>query len=123
MLVEKAYRPGALSCAATDPLPEVARKMTAEHVGALAVLDGNVLVGVISERDLARAIARDANLPETTAINYASRDVLTAGLTEDTAQVARRMLDAGIRHLPVVRDKIVVGVLSMRDLLALETWL
>jgi CBS domain-containing protein len=123
MLVEKAYRPGALSCAATDSLPEVARKMAAEHVGALAVLDGNVLVGVISERDLARAVARDADLPETTAITYASRDVLTAGLTEDTSQVARRMLDAGIRHLPVVRDKIVVGVLSMRDLLALETWL
>lgn len=123
MLVEKVYRPGALTCAATDPIPDVARKMTAEHVGALAVLDGTVLVGVISERDLARAIAQDVRLPETTALAFASREVLTAGLTEDTSQVARRMLDAGIRHLPVVRDRIVVGVLSMRDLLAVETWL
>lgn len=123
MLVEKAYRPGALACAATDPVPEVARKMVAEHVGALPVLDGNVLVGVISERDLARAVAHDADLPKTTAITYASRDVLTAGLNEDTSQVARRMLEAGIRHLPVVQGKIVVGILSMRDLLALETWL
>lgn len=123
MLVEKVYRPGALTCAATDPVPDVAKKMASEKVGALAVLDGTVLVGVISERDLARAIARDADLPRTTAITFASRDVLTARLTEDTSQVARRMLDAGIRHLPVVRDRIVVGVLSMRDLLAVETWL
>lgn len=123
MLVEKAYRPRALTCAATDPLQVVARKMTTENVGALAVLDGDLIVGIVSERDLTRALAVEANLHEVTATTYASHEVKTAKLTDDTTDVARSMLDAGIRHVPVVHDNIVVGVISMRDLLAVETWL
>jgi CBS domain-containing protein len=123
MLVEKVYRPGAVTCAATDPLQDVAAKMAAENVGALAVMDGDVMIGVISERDLAHAVAQQVDPAVTTTLAFASRHVQTALPTEDTSQIARRMLDAGIRHLPVVRENIVLGVISMRDLLAVETWL
>ncbi|CAM01716.1 putative signal-transduction protein with CBS domains [Saccharopolyspora erythraea NRRL 2338] len=110
-----------MTCEATDTLDVVARKMTDEHVGAFAVLDGNRILGIISERDLVRAVAEGADPAVTKAGVLASRQVETARLDEDIADVARRMLDAGIRHLPVLRERLVVGVVSMRDLLAVET--
>jgi CBS domain-containing protein len=123
MRIDKVYRPGAVTCSATDPLSTVAQAMVAHNVGALPVLDGSMIVGIISERDLTRALAQQTDPTNATATTFASHDVQTAQPTDDTSEVARRMLDAGIRHLPVVQGKIVVGVISMRDLLAVETWL
>jgi CBS domain-containing protein len=120
--VEEVYRPGALTCDAAEPVPEVARKMIDAHVGALAVLDGDRLVGMISERDLVRAVAEHTDLPRAAAGTFSSTHVQTASLEDDTADVARRMLDAGVRHLPVIEDGSPIGMISMRDLLALETW-
>lgn len=122
MRVAEAYHPGALTCDATASLSDVAETMIEQHVGALAVHDGNMVIGVISERDITRAVARGADLSESTATDFAAHDLKTAALDEDTLQVARRMLDSGIRHLPVVRDRVVVGVVSMRDLMAVEAW-
>jgi CBS domain-containing protein len=123
MRVEEVYRPGALTCDAAEPIPEVARKMVESHVGALAVLDGDVLVGIISERDVVRAVAQHADLQRAAAGTFASTHVQTAALGEDTSDVARRMLEAGVRHLPVVENLTAIGMISMRDLLALETWI
>ncbi|MEQ7128541.1 CBS domain-containing protein [Actinopolymorpha sp. B11F2] len=123
MRVEEVYRPGALMCNATDPLSAVAREMTSKHVGALAVLDGNIIIGIVSERDIVRAAAEGVDTAHARAGTFASTDVQTARFAEDTTDVARRMLDAGIRHLPVVQDHTVVGMIAMRDLLAIEAWL
>ncbi|MDA3644295.1 CBS domain-containing protein [Saccharopolyspora indica] len=123
MRVEEVFHPGTLTCDATDALADVARRMTADHVGALAVLDGDRIIGIISERDLVRAIAEQADPRQTTATAFASHQLETAAVEEDIRDVARRMLDAGVRHLPVKRGPAVVGVISMRDLLAIETWL
>lgn len=97
MLVEKVYRPGALTCRATDPIAVAARKMVDGNVGALAVLDGNMVVGIISERDVVRAVDEGTDLSTTTATTFASHQLRMARLSEDTVDVARRMLDAGIR--------------------------
>ncbi|MFD2081613.1 CBS domain-containing protein [Actinopolymorpha cephalotaxi] len=123
MRVEEVYRPEAFACEATDSLSEAASKMTSRHVGALAVVDGNRLVGILSERDVVRAVAEGVDLLRAGAGSHATLDVETAKLAEDTTDIARRMLDAGIRHLPVVRDHTVVGMISMRDALAVEAWL
>lgn len=123
MRVEEVFHPGTLTCDASDPLEEVAAKMAADHIGALAVLDNDRITGIISERDIVRAVAEKADLRTTTATRYASHQLQTAAFGEDTRDAARRMLDAGIRHLPVKQGPDVVGVISMRDLLAVETWL
>lgn len=122
MLVSEAYHPGALTCASTDALPDVAKTMIEQHVGSLAVIDGNIIFGIVSERDVARAVAQGASPERTTAADLASRHLTSAKLDDDTLDVARRMLDAGIRHMPVVTGSTVVGVVSMRDLLAVEAW-
>jgi CBS domain-containing protein len=123
MRVEDVFHPGMLACDASDHLEDVAQKMTTEHVGALAVLEGDRIVGILSERDIVRAVAQQADLRKATVANFASRRLETGSADEDTREVARRMLDAGIRHLPVKKGNVVIGIVSMRDLLAVEAWL
>ncbi|MFF5260930.1 cyclic nucleotide-binding/CBS domain-containing protein [Actinomadura viridis] len=122
MLIGNVYRPMVLSCQAHESLVAVARRMVERKVGALAVLDGDRVAGIITERDLVGALAGAADPAAEKVAAYASLHLRTAGLDEDSQEVARRMLDADIRHLPVDDHGRVVGMVSMRDLLALETW-
>jgi signal-transduction protein with cAMP-binding, CBS, and nucleotidyltransferase domain len=122
MRIGNVYRPGVLGCRAGDRLSDVARRMTQEKVGALAVLDGDQVTGIITERDLVAAMAVSNDPGAADVSMYATARVQTAGMDEDSQRVARRMLDAGIRHLPVEEHGRMVGMVSMRDLLALETW-
>jgi len=123
MQVSNVYRPDLLTCQADDPLSAVAQKMVDEQVGALAVVgDGGQILGIISERDVTRAVARETDPRTVTASQYATKQLEVATLNDDTYRIAQRMLEAGVRHLPVVDDNELVGMVSMRDLLAVETW-
>ncbi|WP_141576757.1 cyclic nucleotide-binding/CBS domain-containing protein [Actinomadura sp. WMMA1423] len=122
MLVSNVYRPTVFVCRAEEPLADIAQRMIDKKVGALAVLDGERVAGIITERDLTAALATSPDPASETAAGYASTQVKTAAMDEDAAEVARRMLEADIRHLPVDDRGRLVGMVSMRDLLALETW-
>ncbi|MEV0970839.1 CBS domain-containing protein [Microtetraspora glauca] len=122
MRIGNVYRPVVFGCRADERLSEVARRMVEKKVGALAVLEGDQVTGIITERDLVAAMALFIDPASVNAAACAPTEVKTAGLEEDSREVARRMLDAGIRHLPVEQDGRMVGMVSMRDLLALETW-
>jgi CBS domain-containing protein len=123
MHIGNVYRPMVFGCQADERLPEVARRMVEKNVGALAVLDGDRVTGVITERDIVAAIATSDDPASMNASACASTEIQTTNLDEDTREVARRMLDAGIRHMPVGKEGRLVGMVSMRDLLALETWM
>ena len=122
MRVSDVYRPQLLTCEASELLPAVAQKMVAENVGVLAVVDGTRVAGIISERDITRATAEHRDPTACTAAHYASTDLEVATLNDETRQVANRMLESGVRHLPVLEDNEMVGMVSIRDLLAAETW-
>lgn len=122
MRIGNVYRPAIYGCWADERLSEVARRMVEKDVGALAVLDGDQVTGVITERDLVRALAETTYPGSVRAAEYASEDVETAGVEEDTRDVADRMLREGFRHMPVTKDGQMIGMVSMRDLLAVETW-
>jgi CBS domain-containing protein len=122
MKIERLYSPDLNSCVQDDRLTDVAVRMRQAEISALAVIDDRAeLVGIISERDLARAMADgvDPDMVEVSA--YASEGVAVATPDEDSAEVAERMIEAGIRHMPVVSDGRLVGMVSMRDLLAVHT--
>lgn len=122
MLISEVYRPQLVTCEMDDLLPAVAEKMTDEQVGALPVVDDTRIVGIISERDVTRAVAEETDPRTATAAQYATTELEVASLDEDTHRVAQRMLEANVRHLPVMQNHELVGMVSMRDLLAVETW-
>lgn len=121
MKIERLYTHDLSSCCPDDSLTDAAERMRRAEISALAVIDDRAeLVGIISERDLARALADTIDPGTTTVAAYATDDVVLADPDDDSAEVEARMLDAGIRHLPVVSDGRLVGMVSMRDLLAVH---
>jgi CBS domain-containing protein len=108
---------------AVDPktrLAEVARRMRIDDSDSVAVMSEDRLVGIITERDLVRAIADGVDPAETAADVIMSADPATVRADEDVDVVAVKMMRLGIRHLPVVDDKgSPVGLVSARNLVAM----
>jgi CBS domain-containing protein len=98
-------------------IADAARRMVAREAGAAVVIQDGSLVGVISERDLIRAIP-DACRPETPVAARMSRDVMTASPRTSVPEAMAIMIDGHFRHLPVVEAGRVLGMVSMRDLMS-----
>jgi CBS domain-containing protein len=109
---------GVITAEVTDTLFEAAQTMASNHVGALAVLDEGVLVGVISEADLVTAIAEEAPFELTTVDEFMTADAITITPGDDAGVAARRMVENGIGHLPVIERDSAIGMVSRGDLLA-----
>ncbi len=98
-------------------LSEVARLMTRRHIGAVVVRDTEgSLAGILSERDIVRAIARDsvAALAQTAGA-FMTRDVTTCCESDTVDDLMESMTDGRFRHLPVVEDDQIVGIVSIGD--------
>jgi CBS domain-containing protein len=102
---------------AEETLDVAADRMNWYQVGALPVLEGQQLVGIISERDLTAALAEAADPATTPVSDFMTPAPEVLGPDSELADAAQIMLKLGIRHLPIVRGGRLVGVLSMRDLL------
>jgi CBS domain-containing protein len=100
-------------------LVEAAALMRAHRISALAVLDAEAIVGILTERDLLRAIA-DGREPASTHISqYMTPSPRTIEAAEPAAKAAATMVKHRVRHLPVTDKGRLIGFLSARDLLAL----
>ena len=98
------------------PLTEVAQRMVARDVGAVLVLEEERLVGILTERDVLRAVA--GGIAENTVVSdWMTRDPETMEPDEPIRQAAVLMIHGGFRHLPIVEGERVVGMLSIRDLM------
>jgi CBS domain-containing protein len=86
-------------------------------IGALIVLDGDKLVGIFSERDYAREVILKGRSSKTTPISEVmTHNVITAKFSDTVEQAMSVMSDKHIRHLPIVEDNKVIGMLSIGDL-------
>lgn len=92
--------------------------MARENVGALAVMEEGLLVGIFSERDvISRVVSRQLEPVKTSVGSVMTRNIVIA-LADDTVESSlRKMKAAKCRHLPVVDGEILLGMLSLRDLL------
>jgi CBS domain-containing protein len=99
-----------------DSLSEVAQRMVDRDVGAVLVIDGSDLSGILTERDVLRAVA--AGIEDQTVVSdWMTRDPETMGPDDTTQHAAVLMIHGGFRHLPLVEGGDVVGMLSIRDLM------
>ncbi len=96
-----------------------ALELLARHeVGALVVMDGGRLVGVVSERDYTRKVAlQGRNSKETQVAEIMTRQVLTVTPRTIVREAMRLMSERKIRHLPVLEGATVLGMISIRDIL------
>lgn len=92
------------------------RMMAEKEVGALVVLDAGQIVGIISERDFARSIAKTEQcILDTTVMDYMTKKVVTIGPDQTVDDCMQMMTKGRIRHLPVVEGKKLIGLISIGD--------
>ncbi len=99
-----------------DTLSEAASTMWRQQTGSLLVIDGEDLVGILTERDVLKAVATGANLTDTRISEVMTKDLVTVGPQTSLREAAKVMADRWIRHLPVMGGGKLVGVVSQRDL-------
>lgn len=97
-------------------MAQACAELDSRRVGALIVCDADRVAGVISERDVVRAVAQDGAGALTRPVaDYMTRDVIFAEPGETVAVLMGRMTDRRIRHLPVLKDSRLAGVISIGD--------
>jgi CBS domain-containing protein len=116
-LLKQKNQGGVYSVSPDAPVLDAIREMAQRSVGALLVMQGSKLLGVLSERDYARKIIlKGRSSSETKVSQIMSSPVLTVQPEQSVNECMRLMTDNRVRHLPVVEGERVVGVLSIGDL-------
>lgn len=105
------------SVAPTDTVYDTIRLMATKGIGALLVLDGERLHGIVSERDYARKVILEGRSSRDTAVgDICSSPALTISPRATAEEGLALMTNKRIRHLPVVEDDQLLGVVSIGDL-------
>ena len=101
---------------ADDTFVHVATLLHEHAISSVVVMDGDRLAGIVTERDLVNLVAEGKD-PKTTKVgDRMTRDLDTVNSRTDIAEAAEHMARLRIRHLPVVDDDRLVGIISIRDL-------
>lgn len=110
-------RPPLVTAEPDNTMREACRIMDEHDIGALVVVRGEHVLGVVSERDVAHAVSMSADLDEARVATWMTSPAITARPSDPILDVAYLMLDAGIRHVPLVDEYgTVTGMLSLRDI-------
>ncbi len=112
--------PAAVTDAPDDTLAEAAAKMWQQQTGSLLIMDGDSLIGIVTERDVLRVVGEGQDPKAASLRDVMTGDPVTIRASDRVRDAARIMFDKWFRHLPVVGDDgKVVGILSLRDILSL----
>ncbi len=107
-----------VTVAKSATVQSAAEIMARENVGALMVVDGGDLVGIFSERDIiSRVISKQHDPTKTSVGSVMTRNIVIAHADDTVESSLGKMKQAKCRHLPVVDGDILLGMLSLRDLL------
>ena len=114
-----AMRSEYITVAPEDTLGEVAQRMVEEKQGgAVIVKDFGRLIGILTERDMLRAIAGRVHTSDARVREWMTPDPITVAPETDLSAASQMMLDRGFRHLPIVEHEQVVGIVSLRRAVA-----
>ena len=95
---------------------EAVALMAQHRIGSTVVMDGTRLAGIFTERDTVRAISQSHDAPAHEVSSWMTANPMTAAPDDDVEAALQTMLDHGFRHLPVVENGEVIGIVSIRDL-------
>jgi CBS domain-containing protein len=112
-----------LSVAPEDTIGEAAQRMADSNVGSSVVLEHGRLIGILTERDLLRAMAQRVHPSEARVREWMTAEPVAVSESTTADEAARLMVGNGFRHLPVVDGDRTLGVVSLRDVMrhGLET--
>jgi CBS domain-containing protein len=99
----------------SDTIGETAQKMVERGVSSAVVSDYGTLIGIVTERDLTRAVAGRVHTSEARVREWMTSDPITLGPSATADEAAKIMLDNGFRHVPIVDEGRAVGIVSIRD--------
>ncbi|QIW25128.1 CBS domain-containing protein [Sulfolobus sp. S-194] len=115
-IVKEYMKTQVISVTKDTKLSEVAKVMTEKNIGSVIVVDGNKPVGIITERDIVKAIGKGKSL-ETRAEEFMTASLITIREDSPITGALALMRQFNIRHLPVVDDKgNLKGIISIRDI-------
>ena len=106
-----------VTVAPEDTLGEAAEKMERNQVGSAIVSDYGRMIGILTERDLLRAVAGRTHSSEARVREWMTKDPVTATEAMEAEEAARILLERGFRHLPVVEGERAIGIVSIRDVM------
>ena len=106
-----------LSVAPEDTIGEAAQLMADANVGSSVVLEHGRLIGILTERDLLRAMAQRVHPSEARVREWMTAEPLAVSESTSADEAARLMVENGFRHLPVVDGDRTLGVVSLRDVM------
>jgi CBS domain-containing protein len=92
--------------------------MAQNRIGSALIMEGGQLIGIFTERDTVRAISHSHDAPTHEISSWMTHNPKCVSPDVEVDDALRTMLDNGFRHLPVVEDGKVIGMISMRDLAA-----
>ena len=98
-----------------DTIGETAQKMVEIGVSSAVVSDYGRLIGILTERDLTRAVAGRVHTSEARVREWMTPDPVTLPKDAPAEEAARVMLEQKFRHIPIVEDEHTVGIVSTRD--------
>jgi CBS domain-containing protein len=120
MKVSDIMTPATVTDAPDDTLSDASAKMCREQTGSLLIMEGDALIGIITERDLLRHVGEGGDPKSVSLRDVMTPDVVTITPETTIHDAARIMFDKWFRHLPVATEEgRVVGMISLRDLLTL----
>jgi CBS domain-containing protein len=108
-----------LTAAAGDALTDAAHRMAERRVGAILVTEGTRLMGIMTERDVLRAVGSGSI--DGAVADWMTAHPDTAPPTATIGEAAAMMLHGGYRHVPIVEGDHAVGIVSIRDLIHLPS--
>jgi CBS domain-containing protein len=106
-----------LSVAPEDTIGEAAQRMADANVGSSVVLEHGRLIGILTERDLLRAMAQRVHPSEARVREWMTAEPMAVSESTTADEAARLMVENGFRHLPVVDGDRTLGVVSLRDVM------
>ena len=116
MKISEIMTQAAVTDSADDTLAEACDKMRHAQTSSILIMDGERMVGIVTERDVVKSVARGLDPKETRLKDVMTTDIFTIGPMTTLKEAANIMATKWIRHIPIVEGSKVVGMISQRDL-------